>query len=299
MGSSFVTTFASRIRARISQMTYGKRSVRSYRSYRDEKDGASTWIPTSPIGSPVHLGSPINEKQVSWVDFGAALGKDGREESESSPAHRGRTLGVDEMHNSVELPCLAFDYPAPPVPDKSRQSTKPDVPVPAVSRSSEGSRMLLGSGYLSSRSSETGVMTRRSQGAALATRFSLPPRSSPSSKRPFSAAVLSSTFSFTAHGSSRTSSATSNTDLASKHANEIYVSSPIRPTPDVPDNVLPSQIDSGTVQNPPPVVTRDTVRDSRYSHLKGSLRRDGPPRERGRILPFPIVSLRMSRSTSG
>ncbi|KAL5482572.1 hypothetical protein ACEPAI_9166 [Sanghuangporus weigelae] len=294
MGSSFATTFTSRIRARISHMTYGKRSLRSYRSYRDEKDGASTWIPTSPIGSPAPLtNSPQAEKRSSWIDFGAVLGNVPPEGLETSSARYSRTLRAGDMNNSIIPPSLEFNYPAPRVSTDVYRLDKSDIRAPVVSRSSESSRFLLGSGYLSSRSSETGIVTRKN--TRLSILNSLPSQSVSSNGRRDSAAILSTNFSSSGYMHSRSSSATMDREPEPRQINnEIYVSSPIRPAPDVPDSISPSQSDSGTIQRPSTVITRDV--GSRISILKGNLRRDGPPRERGRILPFPTVSLRMSRS---
>ncbi|KAL5524463.1 hypothetical protein ACEPAF_9603 [Sanghuangporus sanghuang] len=294
MGSSFATTFASRIRARISHMTYGKRSLRSYRSYGGGKDGGSIWIPTSPIGSPAPLAnSPQAEKRSSWIDFSAVLGNVPPEGLEMSSARYSRTLRAGDMDNPITLPSLESNYPAPRVSTDMHRPDKPDVPAPAVSRSSESSRFLMGSGYLSSRSSGTGFVMRKN--TRLFIRNSLPAQTVNSNGRRHSAAILSTNFSSSGYMPSRSSSATMDREPEPRQVNnEIYVSSPIRPAPNIPDSISSSQSDSGTVQRPSTVITRDI--SSRISILKGNLRRDGPPRERGRILPFPTVSLRVSRS---
>ncbi|KAL5501661.1 hypothetical protein ACEPAH_8921 [Sanghuangporus vaninii] len=294
MGSSFATTFASRIRARISHMTYGKRSLRSYQSYGDEKDGASIWIPTSPIGSPAPLAnSPRAEKRSSWIDFSAVLRNVPPEGLETPSARYSRTLRADDMDNSISLPSLEFNYPAPRISTDMHRLDKPDVPVPAVSRSSESSCFLLGSGYLSSRSSGTGIFTRKN--TRLSIRNSLPAQTVNSNGRHHSATILSTNFSSSGYMPSRSSSATMDREFQPRQVNnEIYVSSPIRPAPEVPDSISSSQPDSRTVQRPSTVITRDIA--SRISILRGNLRRDEPPRERGRILPFPTASLRMPRS---
>ncbi|KAL5519964.1 hypothetical protein ACEPAG_1624 [Sanghuangporus baumii] len=294
LGSSFAATLASRIRARISHSTHGKRSLRSYRSYRDEKDETSTWIPTSPIGSPAPLAnSSQTEKRSSWIDFGAVLGNVPPDGLERSSARYSTTLRAGDTDNSITLPSLEFDYPAPRFSADMHRLDKPDVPAPTVSRSSESSRFLLGSGYLSSRSSGTGIVTHKS--TRLSTRNSLPAQTVGSNERRHSAAILSINFSSSGYMPSRSSSATMDREAEPRQVyDEIYVSSPIRPAPDVPDNISPSQSDSGTIQRPSTVITRDA--GSRISILKGNFRRDGPPSERGRILPFPTVSLRISRS---
>ncbi|EJC97926.1 uncharacterized protein FOMMEDRAFT_149398 [Fomitiporia mediterranea MF3/22] len=348
MGSSFMSSLATRIRTRISQMTSGKRSFRSYRSYRDERDGASTWIPTSPIGSvaplsPKHTSLMQTEKTLSWIAFD----KDAQgypDDGMRTLARNSRDPENSESNALYTLPNVEITSPMPlfPTPARLRWS-KPDVPKPAVSRSSESSRFLLGSGYLSNRSSGpapilrnggsrvskelpkqpdassasavrssessrfvlgSGYLSSSSSGPPRMTqtgktvrpnkRQSAPPRHSNINEGRSSGAVLSTDFSSSGYMPSRSSSATPEPE-----SNGIYISSPIQPTSDLPLDVpsqqrMESGAEAGKMESTPATMVHDPDRPlSRYF----SLRREGS-QNRGRILPFPTVSLRASRTSS-
>ena len=293
---SLLTSLASRLRARIPQMSYKRRSFRSYRSYRDERDGASTWIPTSPIGSPT--------APSSWQTFAPLLDAgnekfSGRKDDLFTQDNRPRM--TDSSFGSLSLPEFEFVTPAPAIPDAAYlRSPDPDVPRPAVSRSSASSRFLLGSGYLSSRSS--GGLPNMLDGVSYQPENkSLPAYTdiNGTERRTGSTAVPSYNFSSLGYAPSQSSSATPKlAPLPTPESEDsgIYVSSPIHPSFDVPQSVhFSSEMDRTTRSSA--TVASEGNRSTSRPFLLGTLLRDGSRRDPGRALPFPISSLRASRSS--
>lgn len=151
MGSSFATRIRTQMSRVLSLEGPGTEAVKrrypSYRSYRDEKDGVSSYIPTSPIGSlnlPTTPRTSLvrSEKIVSWVPF-----TDGAILEQLSFFEKGQA-NSRTTRAARALPFVDVGKALPSIPNSQIRDS--ELPTSTIPRDSVVSRLIFGSGYVPS-----------------------------------------------------------------------------------------------------------------------------------------------------
>ena len=231
------STFVSRVRSRLSQFTNGLISSRGDRSMRRSR---STWVPTSPTGSICVHNSDVShstrsETRSSWVgDFEKGPADNFRSSSINTEDDRRQDVTAKTMPGAISVPAVALISETPP----QNPSPPPRQSAPDCDCSSRASQLILGSGYLSTTSTRNSLFHAPSRDGP--SRFLDAPRpfrlsrkGSKKDNRSSSLSVPSNSSSGYAPSKSSVATPTSRPDFLSSGIG-IYVSSPIRPSKDLP-----------------------------------------------------------------
>ena len=304
MGSSFATrvrTHVSRVLSPEGPITGGvKRRYPSYRSYRDEKDGLSSYIPTSPIGSlnlPTTPRTSLvrSEKLVSWVPF-----TDGIifEPSSSEKIMIARSV-TNNSATEKALPLSFLDLgkalPSLPTNQNQARTSSPELPVLTVPRDSVVSRLIFGSGYLPSIRNEKLVPPPpplpKSISFASPQHTTTTPSYVGSSLSGYQPSISSSSAI-----ASNQSGAIRNSEITNHNqGTQIFISSPIRPSfdPNAVSVVTTETVSLSTISTDADVNKTGFSGPGRSLNMLGNLSSRKDP---GRVNPFPTVPRRVGRS---
>lgn len=259
-------SFISRLRRRLTQVTGG---FSNYRGDRSVKRASSSGILTSPTGSICP--NDIAAQQISNSDERTPMVMVDIEQctddrfirlsmkTERNDKCQGDT--TNPIARPLSIPVLAYIPESPPMYDASLIGTQT-----AQDRSSADSKILLGSGYLSTTSSrdllpdlppkQPGLQVRTSK--LLLPRQTRNPPLRFSASRPASSVSIPSNVSvssFSGHVLSK-SSLLSPCPEPANYSSEIYISSPRQPSFDMPRSVSPPCSDAS--QNRPESLPANT-----------------------------------------